>query len=365
MNKPQSRPKYRPQNALFEPSRKCSSPRIIIPRKKKHKKKLKAHKQASSYLKRKKTSVPSLANRRSNTGIRPNTSAGIKKIKIKRKIKKKKKPKRSPPTPPKKQNVKKQQIDERQVPRRQTQYSQQPQQQLLQRRKTQKYTQPVIQQQYENRNSLPPQQYRHLIPNQSQHQYRHTISNLLIADFNPPPPPSISPQIKKYPLEKFKSISLDAIIGNINDNFDIAKVVAKYFDAECEDTDTVAIVCNKGDEPDIASWCKGAYHRKEKNFYGKFILIYRASKHVPCKINVGSDIFASCVKGLALDNDSAKSIADKLDLVFGDGCHVVTNDNPRYEVFCRFSDKYMCEVKVPANIRAVESEWRYLVAWRR
>eukprot|EP01083_Nonionella_stella_P137838 419413_1 len=106
---------------------------------------------------------------------------------------------------------------------------------------------------------------------------------------------------------------------NDGDNFDVAKAICKYYDNKCDDTDTVTIVSDTKMGPNTAYWSKGDYNRIEHNCLGKYIMIYRACKHVNGNIKVKQDIFESCVKGLCMDNlGHSQLIADKLDCIFGE-----------------------------------------------
>merc|ERR1712228_758784 len=163
----------------------------------------------------------------------------------------------------------------------------------------------------------------------------------------------------KFTLKQFMTVDLAKFVEDCDfDNFDIAKAVCKYYDAKCGDTDTVTIVSDKGMGPNTAYWSKGDYNRVEKDCLGKYIMVYRACKHIESTVKVKQDIFESCVKGICMDNlGHSQLIADKLDCVFGEGCHVSLGSHDDYEVFCRYSDGYICEVELPSN--------DFVVAWRR
>ena len=164
---------------------------------------------------------------------------------------------------------------------------------------------------------------------------------------------------KKFTLKEFMSVDLERFVKSADfDNFDIAKSICKYYDLKCGDTDTVTIVADRGRGPNTAYWSKGDYNRVNKNCLGKYIMIYRACKHCDANIKVKQDIFESCVKGLCMDNlGHSQLIADKLDCIFGEGCHVSLASHDNFEVFCRYSDGYICEVELPSN--------DFVVAWRR
>eukprot|EP01083_Nonionella_stella_P025821 71121_1 len=167
------------------------------------------------------------------------------------------------------------------------------------------------------------------------------------------------PKKKKCTVKQFMKVNLKKFVKKFDgDNFDVAKAVCKHFDDLTEDTDTVTIVSDKGQGPNTAYWSKGDYNRVEKDCLGKYIMIYRACKHVQTTVKVNQDIFESCVKGLCMDNlGHSQLIADKLDAVFGEGCHVSLASHDDFEVFCRYSDGYICEVELPSG--------DFVVAWRR
>lgn len=164
---------------------------------------------------------------------------------------------------------------------------------------------------------------------------------------------------KKFTLKQFMSVDLERFVTeNNSDNFDVAKAICKYFDEVIGDTDTVTIVADTKCGPNTAYWSKGDFNRVERDCLGKYIMVYRACKHIESAIKVKQDIFESCVKGLCMDNlGHSQLIADKLDCVFGEGCHVSLASHDDFEVFCRYSDGYICETQLPSN--------DFVVAWRR
>ena len=159
-------------------------------------------------------------------------------------------------------------------------------------------------------------------------------------------------------MDAFMAVELEPFVTeNGDDHFDIAKAICNYFDAECGDTDTVAIVSEANHGPNTAYWSKGEYHRVEHDVAGKYIMVYRACKAVPAQVKVPTDIFESCVRGLCVDNVHSQLIADKLDALFGEGCHVSIASHDQFEVFCRYSDGYICESPLKGT--------DFVVAWRR
>eukprot|EP01084_Bolivina_argentea_P130846 230999_1 len=173
---------------------------------------------------------------------------------------------------------------------------------------------------------------------------------------------------KKMSANEFKNINLYEIIGknnNLNDNYEIAKDISKYFDNIFGDTDTVCLVSEIGKQPAISYWIKGQYVRKDRNILnGKYVLIYRSCKHIPAnKPIIKHNEFEKFVKNISIkyNNKSVNFICEKLDEKFGDGCHFIRCHLKTYnafDVYCRFSDQYECSFKL------MDSK-HYIIAWRR
>ena len=97
---------------------------------------------------------------------------------------------------------------------------------------------------------------------------------------------------------------------------------------------------------------------------GKYLFIYRASKHekqsnFKSKI-VKPDNFEKAAKEYAnaYFDKKIEITAEALDKDFNGGCHVVRCSHHKFDVFCRYSDKFQCEFKLP-------NKEIYVVAWRR
>ena len=175
---------------------------------------------------------------------------------------------------------------------------------------------------------------------------------------------------KGLSVQEFKSIDLMDILDENdcnNDHYLIAKRICGYFDLQFGDKDTVCLVSSMNKQPAISYWMNGDYVRKDRNVLingdKKYILIYRACKHIQAKQPILSqNEFEIYVKDICnkYRNKCVDFICDKLDDTFGDGCHFAKSKCKKsdYDIYCRFSDKYECSFKMKPNNE-------YIVAWRR
>ena len=82
-------------------------------------------------------------------------------------------------------------------------------------------------------------------------------------------------------VEQFKKLKISNLVTANNTNYDIAKAICNFYDDLYNDTDTVCIATDaKLAKPAVGAWGKGDFTRLEKNMEGKWLFIYRASKHV-------------------------------------------------------------------------------------
>merc|ERR1712154_22023 len=151
----------------------------------------------------------------------------------------------------------------------------------------------------------------------------------------------------KMTENEFAEESLEEFVISDGDDFDIAKRICKYFDKIFGDTDTVAIVANKGKGPKLSYWSKANYQRKDKNLNGKYVFVYRACKHIEATNIIKKEKFEKIVHNLSMDYKKPHEIADRLDDKFGEGCHVARANHDRFDVYCRFSNGYMADVLLP------------------
>lgn len=157
--------------------------------------------------------------------------------------------------------------------------------------------------------------------------------------------------------DEFSEESLEEFIKSGGDDFDIAKRICKWFDKKFGDTDTVAIVADKGKGPKLSYWSKANYQRKDKNLSGKYVFVYRACKHIEAKCVIKKEKFEKFVRDLAMEYKKPHEIADRLDSKFGEGCHVARAKHDQFDVYCRYSNGYMSDILLPNG--------DFIVAWRR
>ena len=165
--------------------------------------------------------------------------------------------------------------------------------------------------------------------------------------------------------EQFKKLKISQFVDKKKNNYDIAKAICQFYDDLYNDTDTVCIITDTElAHPAVGAWAKGNYQRMEKNMNGKYLFIYRASKHEkqsnfksnkpkPDKFKAKVEEYAN-----AYYQDKIEVTAEALDKDFKGGCHIVRCSHNKFDVYCRFNDKFQVETKLPnKNI--------YIVAWRR
>eukprot|EP01084_Bolivina_argentea_P132317 233512_1 len=170
---------------------------------------------------------------------------------------------------------------------------------------------------------------------------------------------------KRMSSSEFGSVALAEIFENDNtlqDHFDIAKKICKYYDEQLDDRNTVCVVSEPGKQPAISYWVNGDYVRKESNIGGKDLLIYRAISHKEAKKPIVSQSqFEAFVKQISVDYEqsSVDAICDMMDDKFGKGCHYARSKQktPEFDIYARFTDKYDASFRLPSGA--------YVIAWRR
>eukprot|EP01084_Bolivina_argentea_P302123 521444_1 len=170
--------------------------------------------------------------------------------------------------------------------------------------------------------------------------------------------PTREPSGSIMSVRKFKSIPLDSYMTK-GDNFDIAKRICKAYDDKFNDTDTVCLVSNTGLRPLYSLCVEGEYKRvaifdREE----KYVLVYRAKAHIGARVTVTKQCFKSVVQGLSIGYENTRDVVNNMNILFGEGCHVVRAKKQSFDIYSRFSDGYECEVRFPESSECV-------LAWRR
>ena len=148
-------------------------------------------------------------------------------------------------------------------------------------------------------------------------------------------------------------------------NYDIAKAICNFYDKLYNDTDTVCIITDtERAHPAVAAWAKGAFQRMEKDMLGKYIYIYRATRHEKQSsfktFKPNPDLYEKTAKeyGRAYMDKKVELTADELDKQFNGGNHIVRCSHNKFDVYCRFSDNMKCEFKL-------QKYDLWFVVWRR
>eukprot|EP01083_Nonionella_stella_P018522 51582_1 len=171
---------------------------------------------------------------------------------------------------------------------------------------------------------------------------------------------------EKGPSEdQFKKLKISHLINKKKNNYENAKAICKFYDDLYNDTDTVCIITETQlAHPAVGAWAKGNFTRMEKDMDGKYLFIYRATQHEK-QSNFKSHIvkpdkFKAKVREYAdsFYNKDIEITAEALDKDFKGGCHIVRCSHNKFDVFCRFNDKFQVEMKLPNK-----DVW--VVAWRR
>eukprot|EP01083_Nonionella_stella_P227467 807032_1 len=80
--------------------------------------------------------------------------------------------------------------------------------------------------------------------------------------------------------DQFKKLKISHLIDKNKNNYDIAKAICAFCDDLYNDTDTVCIITDtEKAHPAVGAWAKGNLQRMEKNMNGKYLFIYRSTKH--------------------------------------------------------------------------------------
>eukprot|EP00485_Elphidium_margaritaceum_P002678 CAMPEP_0202698664 /NCGR_PEP_ID=MMETSP1385-20130828/11913_1 /ASSEMBLY_ACC=CAM_ASM_000861 /TAXON_ID=933848 /ORGANISM="Elphidium margaritaceum" /LENGTH=185 /DNA_ID=CAMNT_0049355427 /DNA_START=97 /DNA_END=654 /DNA_ORIENTATION=- len=165
--------------------------------------------------------------------------------------------------------------------------------------------------------------------------------------------------------EQFKQLKISHLVDKKKNNYDIAKAICGFYDELYGDTDTVCIITDEEKaHPAVGAWAKGNFQRMEKNMNGKYLFLYRATKHEkqtnfktttlkPEKFKAKAEEYAN-----AFYDKKIEITAEALDKDFKDGCHIVRCPHKQFDVFCRYSDGFQCEFKLP-------NKEIYICAWRR
>lgn len=164
---------------------------------------------------------------------------------------------------------------------------------------------------------------------------------------------------------QFKKLKISNLVDKKKNNYEIAKAICAFYDDLYSDTDTVCIITDTElAHPAVGAWAKGDFQRMEKNMNGKYLFIYRASKHEKQSVfktaKPKPDKFKSKVEEYsnAFYNKKIEITAEALDKDFHGGCHIVRCSHNKFDVFCRFNDGFQVECKLP-------NKDIYIVAWRR
>eukprot|EP00484_Ammonia_sp_Unknown_P028628 CAMPEP_0197038080 /NCGR_PEP_ID=MMETSP1384-20130603/15111_1 /TAXON_ID=29189 /ORGANISM="Ammonia sp." /LENGTH=196 /DNA_ID=CAMNT_0042468473 /DNA_START=65 /DNA_END=652 /DNA_ORIENTATION=+ len=154
--------------------------------------------------------------------------------------------------------------------------------------------------------------------------------------------------------EQFKKLKISHLIDAKKNNYDIAKAVCAFYDDLYNDTDTVCIITDtKLAHPAVGAWAKGDFQRMEKDMEGKYLFVYRASKHEqqstfkshipkPDKFKEKAQLYAN-----QYYKDKIETTAEALDKEFAGGCHVVRCSHNKFDVYCRYTDGFQIEFKLP------------------